>query len=328
MISRYIFVFCLGLLISIIILFILRKLFLCLRILVSKEITLVGGVGICIAWVSSLMLVAFNFDASLDNIIPVVVLSIVILILGVIDDIREATVVQKFLLQLLCASLLVALDIRTHIIYLSYWENIIISLLWILGITNAFNLLDIMDGLSSGVSLIAASAIFVVSYAHNDANLQIVSLGLAGAITGFLFFNFPPAKIYLGNSGSHFLGFIFAALTLMLSYAKVEAPMALLSPILILWLAILESAFLIYFRLKKGIMPFNKSDDHIALRLLAFGLPRKTVLFLMLSFASIFALCGIIIIKVNNVAAVLIVFLVLFLSLGLFQSLRGGALDV
>lgn len=316
---KYFLVFSSGLIVSLLLMILLRKLALRFKMLVSKEIALVGGIGVGVAvMISSLLgIIAFGVDPT--RILAVVAASFVILIFGVLDDLREETVFRKFLLQVLCATLLIGSDIRTHIIYLNDFGNITITYIWILGITNAFNLLDTIDGLSSGVALIVTGAIVVISFLNADPVMQILSLGLAAAILGFWFFNLPPAKIYLGNSGSHFLGFIIAALTLMLQYAMIETPAALVSPIIILWLALLETALLIYFRLKKGILPFNKSKDHIALRLIALGLTPQRALFLMLGLALFFSFCGIIISRSSNFIVLMIVLLVIVISFSLFR---------
>ena len=286
------------------------------------RIVIVGGIGIAVSLWFSLFLGRIFFGAGLDQGTAVVLASSVMLIFGILDDLREHSVAQKFILQLLCATLLVVGNVRTHIIYFGEWENIVITLVWILGITNAYNLLDIMDGLSAGAGLAAASGFLVISFIHPDLNVQMLSLGLCAAVSGFLVFNMPPARIYLGNAGSHFLGFIIAALALLVSYATPQRPLSLISPIIILWLPLLEVAVLIYFRLKKGVIPFYKSNDHMALKLSALGLSRTGSLGLMLGLALFFSLCGVMIVKVSTPIAWVVIGVVVMVSLIMFWVLR------
>ncbi len=319
--GKYLFLFSSVFVFSLFVMWVLRKFAFKTKVLVSKNIALIGGIGIAIglAFSSGLGFLVFGLDPR--QIVPVIGISLVMLLFGVMDDLREASVLQKILLQCIGAVLLISIDIRTHIVYLDYWSNCVITFFWILGITNALNLLDTMDGLSSGVAFIATIALFVLSLFYPDINIQILALGLSAAILGFLVFNIPPATIYLGNAGSHFLGFLLAALTLMVSYTVLDSSVALVCPIIILWVPLLETVCLIYFRLRKSIIPFNKSNDHIAFRLMALGCTRHGVLLIMLGLALFCALCGIMIGRMNNIIGAVIVMAVVIVSFFFFKVL-------
>ena len=205
--------------------------------------------------------------------------------------------------------------------YFGFWLNAVITFFWILGMTNAFNLLDIMDGLAAGTSLIVSSAFLLIGFLSADLNVQVISLTLCAVSAGFLIFNLPPAKVYLGNAGSHFFGLLIASIALMVHYASSGNAFALLSPVMILGLPIMDTILLILFRIIKKRMPFSKSRDHIALKIGALGFsPLKTILIMYL-LGSIFACCGVVLTQVNNLFAAVITISVFLFSIGIFLRL-------
>lgn len=292
-----------------------------IRILQTKGVSSVGGLGIGAAFIISASLGVFMFGLPAAKMLAVLAASFLMLFFGVIDDLKELSVLQKFLAQSLCASLLIYSGVMTDIMYLGFWGNAIVTFFWILGITNAFNLLDIMDGLAAGTALIVSSAILVISFVNFDLNAQILSLILCAATLGFLIFNLPPANAYLGNSGSHFIGFVICALTLILRYASKDNALALLSPIVILWLPITDTLLLIIFRIMKKRAPFKKSNDHIAFRLKTFSAtPEKTIL-VMFFLCFIFSSAGVVLTRVSNFWATGIIITMFLFSIILFWKL-------
>jgi len=286
-----------------------------------KDIPLVGGLGVGLAFVFSLSLAIYSFDLFVSKILAVSVACLFMLFLGMVDDLKELSVVQKFLGQSVCAVLLISFGIRTDIMYLGFWPNAAITFFWILGITNAFNLLDILDGLAAGTSLIVSSAFLVIGLLSADLNVQVLSLILCATNLGFLIFNLPPARVYLGNAGSHFLGLLIASVALMTHYASRGNVFALLSPVMILGLPIIDTILLIIFRLVKRRPPFSKSKDHIALKIGALGFSPVATILIMYLLCSIFAGCGVILTRVNNLLAVIITISVFLFSLGIFLRL-------
>ncbi|MDD5477937.1 MAG: MraY family glycosyltransferase [Candidatus Omnitrophica bacterium] len=175
----------------------LAKLSLKYRIFRVKDIPLVGGLGMGLAFVFSLSLGLYAFDLSVSRILAVSSAGLFMLFLGIVDDLRELSVAQKFLGQAICAVLLISFGVRTDIMYLGFWPNAAISFLWILGITNAFNLLDIMDGLAAGTALIVSSAFLAMGFLSADPNVQVLSLILCAASLGSLFLIFlRPESIW------------------------------------------------------------------------------------------------------------------------------------
>ncbi|MCX5698314.1 MAG: MraY family glycosyltransferase [Candidatus Omnitrophica bacterium] len=291
------------------------------KILKTKDIPLVGGPGMGLAFVLTCGLGIFTFDLSAVKVLAVVSASLVMLFFGVIDDLRELSVAQKFLTQSFCAILLISFGIKTNIMYFGFWGNALITFFWIVGMTNAFNLLDIMDGLAAGTALIVSSAFLLIGFLSPDLNVQILSLILCAVSAGFLIFNLPPAKVYLGNSGSHFFGLLIASVALITHYASGENVFALLSPVMILGLPIMDTILLIIFRVIKKKAPFKKSSDHLALKIGALGLSPSVTILVMYLLCFIFAGCGVILTRANNLLAGAIIISVFLFSIGIFIKL-------
>ena len=291
------------------------------KVLKIKDIPLVGGLGMGLAFIFSSGLSIFVFNLSIAKILAVISASLCMLFLGVIDDLRELSVVQKFLAQSFCAILLISSGIRTDIVYFGLWGNVLITFFWIVGMTNAFNLLDIMDGLAAGTALIVSSAFLLIGFLSVDLNVQILSLILCAVSAGFLIFNLPPARAYLGNSGSHFLGLLISSIALITHYASTENAFALFSPIMILGLPIIDTILLIIFRVIKRRPPFKKSRDHLALKISALGFSLTKTILTMYLLCSIFAICGVVLTRVNNLFAAAIIVAVFLFSIGVFWRL-------
>ncbi|MFH1281834.1 MAG: MraY family glycosyltransferase [Candidatus Omnitrophota bacterium] len=291
------------------------------KILKTKGIPWVGGLGVGLAFVLSVGLGIFLFDLSVAKVLAVSGVSLLMLFFGVMDDLRELSIAQKFLAQSFCAILLIYFGVKTNIMYFGFWGNALITFFWIVGMTNAFNLLDIMDGLAAGTTLIISSAFLWIGYLSSDLNVQVFSLILCALSFGFLIFNLPPAKVYLGNSGSHFLGLLIASLALITHYASEENVFALFCPVMILGLPIMDTILLIIFRVIKRKAPFSKSRDHLALKIGALGLSGRATILVMYALCFIFAGCGVILAGANNLLAGAMVISVFLFSIGIFIRL-------
>jgi UDP-GlcNAc:undecaprenyl-phosphate GlcNAc-1-phosphate transferase len=308
-------------------LILLKKISLRYSILTFKNIPLIGGVSMGLSCILTFSIACIFYEYLSWHLIRVVIPSLIMLIFGAFDDKKELSVRAKFIVQVISASLLIFFGIRTRIVYIGDFLNIIITFIWIIGMTNAFNLLDIMDGLAAGVAIIASLAFMFVSLLNGDVNTLVLSLILVGATSSFLIYNLPPAKVYMGNSGSHFLGFILATVALMISYATLEKKIALLSPLLVLGLPILDTIFLIFIRISKKKLPFNKSRDHLALRFLALGYSKRKTLLIMLSLGILFSMSGAIVSQANNILSIIIVIFMLLISIILAKKISKVAVD-
>ena len=210
---------------------------------------------------------------------------IVIAALGVYDDLRGADARKKFVVQFAVAGLMYSLGFRVEQIASPFggalslgWASLPFTLLWIVGVINAMNLIDGLDGLAGGVALVATATITIISL-HNSQPLMVLFAGaLAGSVLGFLFYNFNPASIFMGDTGSMFLGFVLATTSLRTNQ-KSSTAVALVVPAIVLGLPILDTLLAMGRRAIRGRPLFHADKDHIHHRLLATGLThRQTVL--------------------------------------------------
>jgi len=315
---KYWIVFAAALISSVVLIFFLNKLSVKYKILKLGNISLVGGLGIGLAFIFSLGLSLCLFELAMVKVLVIAGTCLLMLFLGIIDDLKELSIVQKFLAQSFCAVVLISFGIRTDMMFLGFWGNAWVTYFWIIGLTNAFNLLDILDGLAAGIVLIVSSAFLLIGVGGANINVQIISLILCASSLGFLIFNFPPARVYLGNSGSHFLGLLMACLALIAQYASTDNVFALLSPLMILGLPIVDTLLLVIFRVIKNQIPFDKSKDHLALKINALGFsPIKTIIIMYL-LCFVFASCGVVLTRVNNLSGAGIIIAAFLFSVILF----------
>lgn len=263
------------------------------NLFITKGIPLVGGIALGLVFILVVSATMLSLGLITKEIIGMLIASTLVLCMGIIDDGKELSIWAKFLVQIAAAGILIAFGVRANIMYIGTYANCAITLLWVVGITNAFNHLDVMDGVAGGVAAIISAAFFALAILNADAVIATLTIVLGGSTLGFLMRNYPPAKVYMGNAGSHFLGFILAAVAIMIRYAPLERKIALLSPLCIMGFPILDTAFLIIMRIAKKTIPFKKSNDHLALRYLFSGHSKKRTVCTMLSVCLFFALSGI-----------------------------------
>ena len=266
----------------------------------EQRIPYLGGVGVFFSTFIITLVMTFRQGALGPELTAVLAGSIVIVLLGLVDDFIELSPAPKFLGQALAVSILVVLGVSTKIAAIGTLGNILITFLWMFAIINAFNLLDIMDGLCSGIAVIAAGAFLAVSFLSQNLLACIICSCLIGAGLGFLRYNLPPARIYLGDTGGMFFGFILAAVAMVIDYAPLKREIALLTPILALGLPIFDTGFVILMRLLHGRPVIRKSQDHFALRLIEAGLTKQKALLIMYLFGFFFAGSSLIINRVSN----------------------------
>jgi UDP-GlcNAc:undecaprenyl-phosphate GlcNAc-1-phosphate transferase len=188
------------------------------------------------------------------------------LMVGLIDDFGAMSASQKLLGQTLAALVLVKSGTYIKLEFLPLWVAIPLTVFWILAVTNALNIIDILDGLASGVGVIAALSIAIANFMAGRNSVAFLCIVLAGAILGFLRHNFHPAKIYLGDAGSLFIGFMLAALSMNAGYTRANL-LAVISPVLILGIPLFDLTLVMWIRWRSGIPVMKGSPDHFALRL-------------------------------------------------------------
>lgn len=247
----------------------------------TKLMPRLGGLAIYIGFVVAYFIIAPATDVALGLLIGG---SIVVLV-GALDDKYQLSPKVKLLGQLIAASVVVAFGLQVELVNLPFgedavifgWLSIPITIFWIVGVTNAINLIDGLDGLAAGVSAIATATIMVMALIMGNTTVALLCMVLLGSILGFLFFNFHPAKIFMGDSGALFLGFSLATLSI-LGFKQVTV-VSFIIPLLILGVPLSDTFFAIIRRVvnKKPISVADKSHLHHCL--LELGLShRKTVL--------------------------------------------------
>jgi len=234
-----------------------------------------GGVAVLVS-----VLVAFSFDFRMSPGAAAIAFNAAILgTIGLIDDDRTVHPGHRFAAQFAAAVAAVALGLRIHATGVTAID-IALTILWIVGVTNAFNLLDNMDGLTAGVAAMAATAVFWLAILGQQPVLATLAAALVGSCVGFLAYNRPPASIFLGDAGSLFVGFVVAILTIDVTPA-LAPPFGFLIPLVILALPVLDTTTVVLSRLRRRRSVALGGRDHLSHRLVARGLSRKhVVLFL------------------------------------------------
>ena len=221
-------------------------------------------------------------DGLVRELIVVLGLALIFSAMGLIDDLRGLSPWLRFAVGLGIAVTLVAYGIRLQS-PLPDAADVLLSVVWILGITNAFNLLDTIDGLAAGTAAVAATTFFLIALFNDQDYSALLAIGLAGAMLGFLRSNFHPATIYMGDAGSLFIGFLMAYLGLKMRTTVTEIPQ-LFAPLVVLGVAVLDTTMVVVSRLRRGVSPFTGGQDHLSHRLRRLGLSvRRSVSTLLLA---------------------------------------------
>ena len=279
----------------------------------GRPIPRLGGIAIVVGFfaplVGLLLLrsdVGAMFLAERDLVFGLFIGGPLIALLGIYDDIKGADAKKKFAVQFLVAGLMYAFHFRMDSIANPFgnaialgWLSLPVTLLWFVGIINAMNLIDGLDGLAGGVALIAVATTFGLSVQNGHPLMILFCAALAGSIVGFLFYNFNPASIFMGDTGSMFLGFILAASALR-THQKSTTAVAVLIPIIALGLPILDTLLAMSRRAVRGQPIFQADREHIHHRLLAAGLSHRQAVFVLYGICVLFGAGAQILTVVNN----------------------------
>jgi len=243
---------------------------------------LFGGLSIFAAFALSLAVMRFytSFPTGTLRDLRVILLGGgVMFLLGFIDDLRKPDGLGfkvKFAVQFAVAFFTVLYGVRINFIQPDYL-SFALSVFWIVGVSNAFNIIDIMDGLSAGQAALAAFGFLLIAFPSESIYVNFASASLAGAALGFLPYNFSKKyKIFMGDSGSLFCGFVLALVAMGTKYSAVN-PLGVYAPLFILAVPIYDTIFVSVLRLRRGHSPFLGSRDHFALRLEKIGFSRRQV---------------------------------------------------
>lgn len=233
-----------------------------------------GGLAICLSFLLALAL-SFSFS---EEVLGILLAGSIVVILGLVDDLGQLGPWTKLGGQLIAILVLIKSGIYIKLVFVPAPLAIVLSVVWLLAVTNAFNLIDIMDGLSAGTAMVAALTLLVVSELNGGVMAATMLAGLAGSCLGFLRYNFQPAQIFMGDTGSMFLGLLLGALAMSNSYTE-RNTLAALAPAMILGVPLFDMLFVMYVRFRRGIPIMLGSPDHVALRLRKWRLTtRQTVI--------------------------------------------------
>jgi UDP-GlcNAc:undecaprenyl-phosphate GlcNAc-1-phosphate transferase len=219
--------------------------------------------------------------------VGILVASAIVFCIGLYDDLRGATIRNKLIAEVLAATVIYLWGIKISVISNPFgapiflgWMSFPVTILWIIIVTNAVNLIDGLDGLAAGTGILISLTLAFVSLSGPDTHMQLAYIILAGSLAGFLFYNFPPASIFMGDSGSLFLGFFLGAVSI-LSSRKATAIATILVPIIAFSLPLMDMLYAVIRRYYRGI-PLGEADrEHIHHKLLERGLSKRKVLFLL-----------------------------------------------
>lgn len=302
------------------------------RMVHTRSIPYLGGLAIYFAFIVAVSVIFYanqqlrmGFSQQLRGLL---IASTLIVILGLWDDIKNIRPITKLTGQIVTALLLFACGFRIKVLtnpfvggemHIPLFLSILITVAWIVGLVNAMNLIDGLDGLAAGITVIVSGALlFIALFLHNYINVFLLA-ALAGSALGFLRFNFYPAQIFMGDTGSMFIGLVLASIALIESQYKSATATVLLIPITALAIPIYDTFAAVFRRmLKKGSI-FRADKRHLHHRLLSTGLTQRQIvlfIYLVTLYLGLFAFLFVLI--PEKYALILLV----LLALGLFMATR------
>lgn len=271
-----------------------------------------GGLAIFLGFLLSVLL----FAEITPQLRGILLGSVIIVVLGIFDDIYSLPAMFKFVVQIVAA--LVAVFSGNVIQTLSnpnifssdlYWDlgvlSIPVSVIWIVAITNAVNLIDGLDGLACGVSTISSMTLLVISLVVSDAPAAILMAALAGSCIGFLPYNLNPAKIFMGDTGSTFLGYVLAVVSIQ-GLFKFYTIISFAVPFLMLGLPIFDTCFAFIRRIAHGQSPMHADRSHVHHRLIDMGFSQKQAVAVLYIISAILGLSAVVLTTAGAVKAMLL----------------------
>ena len=261
-----------------------------------------GGLAIFLGFMISVILfVPIRGDREMQSIL---LGAVIIVVLGVVDDIMALPAMLKFVVQIVAALIPTLNGVIVRAVsnpnifsenpyWVLDWLSIPVTVLWIVAVTNSVNLIDGLDGLANGVSAISATTVLVISLIASEAQVALVMAALVGASVGFMPYNQNPAKMFMGDTGATFLGYILATMSIQ-GLFKFYAVISFVVPFLILGLPIFDTAFAFTRRIAHGQSPMHADRSHIHHRLIDLGLNQKQAVATLYVISSILGLSAVV----------------------------------
>lgn len=286
----------------------------------TTPIPRLGGLAMYGAFIVALVLFADRFYV--PQMIGIVVGATWVSFLGLWDDRVGLSAGLKLIGQIGGALILIVAGVSVELVPILF-VNAAITVLWVVGITNAMNLLDNMDGLSGGSAAIAAAFFFLIAALNGQYLVSALSAALLGAAIGFLIYNFNPARIFMGDAGSLFIGFVLAAVGIKLRFLNLPVSATWFIPILVLGLPIFDTALVFVSRWRRGVNPLTTpGTDHTSHRLVARGLSRRNAVLILYVVASAFGIAAVLCAQGNLIANYLILAIATAVGLGALYALE------
>src|SRR5215468_8019047 len=281
-----------------------------------KPTALLGGVAIHLAFLTGYL----AFGPRLSAFYPILAMGTLLFVAGLVDDMVQIRPYAKLIIQLVAAGVVVFYGLRLP--WTSHQAvNDFITIFWLVGMTNALNLLDNMDGLAGGISVISSIFIATTFIVNGQAALAAIPALLGAAVLGFLVFNFSPATIFMGDCGSMFLGFVLAATALLSEYGRFSNLTAvLLTPVLIMVIPIFDTCVVVASRILSGRPISQGGRDHTSHRIVALGTSERRAVMMLYVFAAFSGLLALMV-RVLETSVVLVlvpIFALLVISLGFY----------
>jgi UDP-GlcNAc:undecaprenyl-phosphate GlcNAc-1-phosphate transferase len=290
-----------------------------------KPIPLLGGLAIYIGAILAILL--FLDGKARTQIVGIVAGATLLTIIGILDDRKLLHHQVKLMVAMpIAALILVASGIHTSI-FLSFghsfgppfiwlFADYLLTIFWVVGITAAFSILDHMDGLCTGVASVASAFYLLFAFLNGQILVGILSAAMLGTSLGFLAWNFNPAKIFMGDGGAMFLGFMLATLGLKLRFPQLSQTVSWMIPVLILGVPIFDTSLISISRTRRGLIPFTSpGKDHTAHRLANIGLGQRGAVLVMYALGAFFGLLALLVNKLSVLQAFILAIVVVLGSL-------------
>ena len=260
-----------------------------------------GGVAIAIGVVTVTYVASLTSNFSKSTFLlasSVLIPAIIMGIVGLVDDLRKLSPWSRFIVQstfgIAISVILVATDTLGSP-FGNSWIDIPITSLWIVGITNSINFFDNIDGGASGAIAIASTFLFILSWQGGQQLIAALSIVLAGATIGFVLWNKPPARIYMGDAGALFLGILISSLAIRFDPNPIDQISSFAIPALLLAMPILDTSVAVLSRLRRRTSPFQGGKDHLSHRLMRMGFSKRKVVFMLWGGSLFFSLIALVI---------------------------------
>ena len=300
----------------------------------------IGGIAIFVSMMTSVILVLFLDNAISDKfrdiqpkVIALLSAATFVFLIGLVDDVRSFSGKIKFLILIIASLVVCASGSRIDSVSIATWFKLDFGLaawpltvIWIVGITVGVNFIDGLDGLAAGISAIACAVIAIFAFNSNQLLMVVIMLALLGSLSGFVFFNFNPAKIFMGDCGSMFLGFVLGSASVMCA-AKTKTFVGLALPALALGFPIFDTFFTILRRYLNRRRILRSDYGHVHHKLLDMGLHQRRVVIIMYVLTAMVTGLGMFMMITRDVGAITIFFCVLLLLVLLFRLIGIGQLQ-